>query len=131
MINQVILCVDDEKMVLNSLTRELKEHFGNGYLYESAENADDALELLDELHEDGMRVILLISDWLMPGMKGDELLILVRAKYPDIVTIMLTGQASAEAIERTKKEAHLHRYLHKPWTTEQLVEAIRSGLPSA
>ena len=131
MINQVILCVDDEKMVLNSLTRELKEHFGNGYLYESAENADDALELLDELHEDGMRVILLISDWLMPGMKGDELLILVRAKYPDIVTIMLTGQASAEAIARTKTQARLHRYLHKPWTTEQLVEAIRSGLPSA
>lgn len=128
-IDQVILCVDDERIVLNSLTRELKENFGNTYLYEIAENANDALELLEELHDDGMKVILIISDWLMPGMKGDELLILAREKYPDIVTIMLTGQANPEAIERTRTRANLHRYLQKPWASEDLVEAIRSGIP--
>ena len=124
----VILCVDDEKIVLNSLKRELKENFGDQYLYEMAENAGDALELIEELVQDGASILVMISDWLMPGIKGDELLMQVHAQYPQIVTVMLTGQADRQAIERAKEHANLHRCLYKPWTTEALVEAIRSGL---
>ena len=64
----------------------------------------------------------------MPGMKGDELLIKIHQKYPQIVTVMLTGQADQEAIERTKTQANLHAFIEKPWRNQELIEAIKSGL---
>jgi CheY-like chemotaxis protein len=124
----VILCVDDEKMVLKSLKRQLKQAFGNNYQYEVAENADEALELIDEMTEDEINIILIVSDWLMPGMKGDEFLIQVHQKFPQIVKVMLTGQADEAAIERAKVQANLHCCLHKPWSEAELLETIKSGL---
>jgi response regulator RpfG family c-di-GMP phosphodiesterase len=64
----------------------------------------------------------------MPNMKGDEFLIQVHQRFPDIVKVLLTGHASEEAIERTRKYANLHRYLPKPWDEATLIEALESGL---
>lgn len=128
MSKNVILCVDDEKIILDSLKTQLKAHFGEKFLYEVAENADDAMELIDELHDDGLRILVIVTDWLMPGIKGDEFLAQVHKKYPEIVKVMLTGQADSEAIERARKYANLHRYIPKPWAAEVLFEAIESGL---
>ena len=124
----VILCVDDEKVVLESLKRQLKQAFGNNYQYEEAENADEALELIDELTQENIGIILIVSDWLMPGMKGDEFLIKVHQVFPKIVKIMLTGQADEAAIERAKEQANLHCCLYKPWSQTELVETIKSAL---
>ena len=125
----VILCVDDEMVVLNSLKIQLKKEFGDAYLYEIAENANEAMEIIDEIGEAEASVILVIvSDWLMPGVKGDEFLIGVHKKYPKIVKIILTGQADELAIERVKKQANLHHCLYKPWDGKELVEIIKSGL---
>lgn len=123
-----ILCVDDEVVVLESLEIELKKAFGNDYVYEFAESADEALEIIDELNEEEVEVILIVSDWLMPGMKGDELLINVHNKYPEIVTVLLTGQADQEAVERAKEQANLYAYLHKPWNSNELIQIIKAGL---
>ena len=124
----VILCVDDEKVVLNSLKRQLKQAFGNQYQYEEAENADEALELIDELTQEKIGIILIVSDWLMPGMKGDEFLIRVHQIFPKIVKIMLTGQADESAIKRAKDQAKLHCCLYKPWSQSELVETIKTAL---
>lgn len=124
----VILCVDDEIVVLDSLKTQLKKAFNKEYLYEMAESADEALEIIDELDEDEIDILVIVSDWLMPGIKGDEFLIRVHQKFPNIVKVLLTGQADEAAIERVKTQANLHRCLFKPWTTEELVETIRSGL---
>jgi CheY-like chemotaxis protein len=123
-----ILCVDDEVVVLESLEIELRKAFDDAYLYEFAENADEALEIIEELVEDEINLLVIVSDWLMPGMKGDEFLISIHNKYPSIITIMLTGQADLQAIERAKLYANLHTYLYKPWNTNDLIEAIQSGL---
>lgn len=124
----VILCVDDEVVVLDSLKIQLKKEFGNTYFYEFAESADEALEIIDELHEDNTEVLVIVSDWLMPGMKGDEFLIRVHEQYPNIVKIMLTGQADKEAIERAQQNANLHRCLYKPWKGQELIDIIKSVL---
>ncbi|MGL5061141.1 MAG: response regulator [Microcoleus sp.] len=124
----VILCVDDEKMVLNSLRTQLSFAFGNDYLYEGAEDADEALDLIQELNEEEVSIILIISDWLMPGIKGDEFLIRVHQQFPKIIKILLTGQADLIAIDRAKTEANLHGCLWKPWSESELVETIKSGL---
>jgi CheY-like chemotaxis protein len=128
MCDKVILCVDDEPSILESLKEQLKRRFGNTYQYEMASNADEALEILEELNQDAIEVLIIVSDCLMPGMKGDELLARVHEKYPNIVTVMLTGQADSSAIARAETEANLHRCLYKPWSEDDLVATIVSGL---
>jgi CheY-like chemotaxis protein len=124
----VILCVDDERIVLHSLRTQLSAAFGNDYIYEGAENADEALELIEELHEEDVSILLIISDWLMPGIKGDELLIRVHEKFPKVIKILLTGQADEVAINRAKNEANLLCCLFKPWSEAELLATIKSGL---
>lgn len=128
MSKSAILCVDDEVGVLESLEIELQQAFNGKYLCEFAESAIEALEIIEELCEAEVKILVIVSDWLMPGMKGDELLIKIHHKYPHIVTVMLTGQADKEAIERTKLEANLHAFIQKPWHNQELIEAIKSGL---
>ncbi|MCU0535013.1 MAG: response regulator [Hydrococcus sp. Prado102] len=124
----VIICVDDEEVVLNSLKIQLKKEFSSRYRLEVAENAEEAMEILKELSEDDVDVVAIVSDWLMPGKKGDEFLIDVHQSAPSIVKIMLTGQADPIAIERAKKQANLYACLAKPWTKEQLIDTIKSAL---
>ncbi|MEO6861299.1 MAG: response regulator [Microcoleus sp.] len=125
----VILCVDDERMVLDSLRTQLAAEFGDAYTYEGAEDGEEALDVIGELYEEEeARVIVIISDWLMPGIKGDELLIRIHQNYPHAIKIMLTGQADEVAIDRAKKQANLHSCLSKPWSEADLLETIKSGL---
>jgi len=123
-----ILCVDDEVIILNSLLRQLQAAFGDRYVYETSENAEEALEIIEELQAESTDVIVIVSDWLMPGMKGDEFLIEVQKKFPNVVKILLTGQADEAAVERAKEQANLHRYLQKPWSEQELIACIQEGL---
>lgn len=123
-----ILCVDDEVVILQSLRTQLREAFGDDYVYEIAEDPEEALEVIDQLTEEGSNVIMIVSDWLMPGMKGDEFLIMVHQRFPHVVKVMLTGQADETAIARAKSEANLHRCISKPWSEIELIETIKSGL---
>ncbi|MEG4280263.1 response regulator [Microcoleus sp. MON1_C1] len=123
----IILCVDDEPDILNTLKMQLKNEFKNDYFYELAESGDEALDLLEEFQEKA-QVIVVVSDWLMPGIKGDELLIKVHQKYPKIIKVMLTGQADAAAVQRAVEEADLYCCLYKPWQSKDLIEIIKSGV---
>jgi serine phosphatase RsbU (regulator of sigma subunit) len=126
----VILCVDDEAIVLRSLKRELNDAFSGEYLIEVAESGDEALEILEELLEDRYDVPVVISDYIMPGMKGDQFLQRVHEYSPSTRKIMLTGQASTEGVTNAVNSAGLYRYMAKPWEQHDLfltvTEAIRS-----
>ena len=123
-----ILCVDDEYVVLASLKEQLKRAFGNKYLYEVAESAYEAWEIIEELQEDAINIVMIVSDWLMPGTKGDEFLIQVHKRFPNIVTVLLTGQADQQAIEKAQEKANLYRCLQKPWAEDELIDTIEAGL---
>jgi CheY-like chemotaxis protein len=125
-----LLCLDDEPTILVSLKSQLIRNFGNKYLYEFAESPYEALDLIDELVEEDIDVILVLSDWLMPGMKGDEFLINVHKKFPNIVKVMLTGQADKKAIQRAIDKANLYKCLYKPWSEIELITTIKSGIKS-
>ncbi len=125
---RIILCIDDEKTILDSLKIQLKNKFGKSFSYEFAESGDEGLELIDELMVEDTYILLIVSDWLMPGMKGDEFLAAVHKKYPAIVKVMLTGQADSEAVERAYRDANLFRCLHKPWTETELFDTIEQGI---
>ena len=124
----VLLCVDDEIIVLTALKDQLRRAFGSDFVVDVAESAEEALELLEELSEQGHTVLVIVSDWLMPGMKGDEFLIEAHKRFPTVVKIMLSGQAEAAAVDRARREAGLHEFLAKPWNAAELVDSINLGL---
>lgn len=107
---KAIICIDDEKIVLDSLKSQLHRNLGDDFTYEFAEDVSEGMEVLEELIADDTKIVLLVSDWLMPGMKDDVFLIKVHEKYPEIKKVLLTGQADTEAVERTLNEAELYKY---------------------
>jgi DNA-binding NtrC family response regulator len=84
--------------------------------------------VIDELYSEGIQLLVIVSDWLMPGVKGDEFLIAVHKRYPEIRAILLTGQAEEIAIARARNQANLFAYLRKPWTETELVGIIETAL---
>ncbi len=121
---KAILCIDDEVVVLLALTRELKMAFGARFLYEQAIDAEQGLEAVEELSRDGIEVLFVITDWLMPGMKGDEFIEHVHARHPEINAIMITGQADQAAIERIRRNPAVRAVMPKPWNARELVKII-------
>lgn len=130
MIKQSILCVDDEKFVLTSLKEQLKSKIGNRCSIELAESAQDALEILKELSDENIEIPLVISDYIMPGMNGDELLEIIHNEYPKTINILLTGQATLNGVINSINKASLYRYITKPWIVEDLTLAVIEALKS-
>src|SRR5262249_43490390 len=97
---------------------------------EVAEDAAEALEILDSLQSDGVTVPVVVSDHIMPGMKGDELLVRVHERLPHTRTILLTGQAGLDAVARAVNSAGLYRYVAKPWERNDLTMTVREAVRS-
>ena len=72
MSNKAILCVDDENIILLSLRDQISRYFGDRYRYEMAESAAEAWEVIEDLHNVGVRILIVVADWLMPGIRGDD-----------------------------------------------------------
>ena len=125
-----ILCIDDERIILDSLRTQIRTEFQSQYLTEFAESAEEAFEVIDELNESEVQVLVVISDWLMPDMKGDELLVKIHQKFPRTVKILLTGHVEEGAISNAKRNANLYACLSKPWRKEDLLNTIKEGIAS-
>ncbi len=123
----IILCVDDEKMVLDSLRYQLSNELGEVFDFEFAESGEEALEIIEELQEEGIELPIIISDQIMPGMKGDELLTKVSEVSNFTKRILLTGQANADDIGNAVNNANLYRYIAKPWNATDLVMTIKEA----
>ncbi|HNY16213.1 MAG TPA: response regulator [Treponemataceae bacterium] len=126
--DKAILCVDDEVIILLSIIQELKKAFGDRFAYEQAIDAPSAYSAIDELAREGIRVILIISDWLMPGIRGDEFIEAVGKRHPEIKVIMITGQADGAALERIRKSESVIGILGKPWNPAELAAIIRRNV---
>jgi CheY-like chemotaxis protein len=124
MSGRAILCVDDEAVLLLSLKSELRSFLPADCRVETALDAGEAEELIEELGRGGIRVILIISDWLMPGLRGDEFLIRVHAKHPEIKSIMITGHADRDSIERALAVAGVRKVFPKPWIKRDLRQTV-------
>lgn len=124
-----VLLVDDEKTILDALRAQVRGLFGRRFVCETAEHVDEAWEVLDELTEDpDLNVILIISDWLMPGTRGDAFLAQVRERHPTVIRVMLTGQADADALARVRDDELAHLTLFKPWREQDLRSAFALAL---
>ena len=119
MITEKILVVDDEENVCQSIKKVLSR---KGYAVSQALTVDDAVKLIKEMTFD-----LVITDMMIPGTSGMELLQIIRDHYPELEVIMITGYASIEsAVNATKLGASA--YLPKPFTPDELTKVTENTL---
>lgn len=111
-----ILIVDDEVQILKTMRRLFSE---TNYKILTAENGMDALTLLE-----GNPIDLIISDMKMPLMNGYQLLSTVKAKYPHIIRISLSGYADEVAMRKRVLHNIADFSIFKPWNNEKLLKNI-------
>lgn len=124
----IILCVDDDATVLNALRSLLSSTFGSTLELEFAESGAEALEIEADLRAQGRELGLVISDFMMPGLRGDELLVRLHGTSPNTVKILLTGQSDLTGVKRAINEANLYRFLEKPFLNEDIVLTVRAAI---
>lgn len=122
---RAILIVDDEAIILMAMRQELRLALGPGFRFELALSADEALKALDALTEEGVSVALVITDWLMPGIRGDELIVRIRSDHPGVNTIIVSGQTDGDALQALEKAGALDAFLVKPWDGRTLASECR------
>lgn len=107
-----ILFVDDEPNVLSALRRIFRRE---NYHIDTAMSGAEALQLLKE-----NAYQLVISDYKMPQMNGAVLLKRVKELHPDVIRIMLTGQADTGAVMGAINEGAVYKFILKPWNDDDL-----------
>jgi DNA-binding NtrC family response regulator len=107
-----ILCVDDEEGVTRALRRTLSRE---GYEVSTRNSPEDALALLKTESFD-----MIISDYRMPGMTGVELTRICRDRYPEMMRLILTGQADTNMAIEAINQGEVYRFISKPWDDIEL-----------
>ncbi len=125
---RAILIVDDEAILLLSIRQELRLAFNGEFVCKTALSAEQGLQEIDELAADGMELVLVISDWLMPGMRGDEFLRRVRELRPAIKLVMMSGHADISEMQSLAEETGLFAFLSKPYKSAKLLEIVRRAV---
>jgi FixJ family two-component response regulator len=115
-----ILLVDDDSNVLDGYRRSLSREFR----METALGGQEALGLASE---NGPYAVV-VSDMRMPGMDGIQLLSDIKAKWPDTVRIMLTGNADIETAINAINEGSIFRFLNKPCGKEMMAKTLTTAL---
>lgn len=113
---KTILFVDDTENVISGIQRQLRPYRDQWELF-FASNGKQALEIMAQQPID-----LVVSDMMMPEMRGNELLEKVSVLYPGTVRMILSGYADEETLKNGLGVAH--QYLTKPCSSEVLREAI-------
>ena len=126
MSNIAILSVDDEKIILDALKIQLEKNYKNKFIIEFAESAEEALEVTHDLISSKIELLLVISDYQMPGMKGDEFVRNIKKLLPNVNIAMLTGQMNREVAEDLLDANIVLKVLQKPWKEEDLINLINT-----
>ncbi|MEL7053493.1 MAG: FAD-dependent oxidoreductase [Cyanobacteria bacterium J06588_5] len=111
----VILTVDDDPAVLQSISRDLRSHYGDKFRIVRADSGNKALEVTEQLKLRGDTVALFLADQRMPGMSGVEFLEQGSEIFPKAKRALLTAYADTNAAISAINDARLDYYLLKPW----------------
>jgi thioredoxin reductase (NADPH) len=111
----VILAIDDDQSVLNSVERDLRTHYGQDYRIIPVNHGRAALDYLKKLEQRNEAVALFLVDQRMPEMSGVEFLMQAIQVYPQAKRVLLTAYADTQAAIESINEVGLNYYLMKPW----------------
>lgn len=122
-----VICVDDQREVLSAVVQDL-EPLNQWLTVLDCESGEEVLELMDELDAQGEFIAVVVSDHVMPGMTGVELLTEItndhRFKYTK--KVLLTGQATHTDTITAINTAGVSHYFEKPWSAKELQGCVRS-----
>ena len=124
-----ILCVDDDREVLEAVQTDL-EGFKSHFDIEAAESVEEACSLIKELRSENREIALILCDHIMPGQTGVDFLIELNRQDETryIRKILLTGEADLEATVKAVNNANLDYYLAKPWDAKDLSAIVSDQL---
>jgi DNA-binding NtrC family response regulator len=112
----IVLIVDDEKVMRESLLEWLQE---DGFGVAAAESGMEALQKLDQIDP-----TVMVADIKMPGMDGITLVRKVKERRPDLPIIMITAFATVENAIQSMKEG-AYDFITKPFPPEKLSHVLR------
>ena len=112
----LVLYVDDERANRIVLEHSLKSDF-NIMVVDSGEKAIGVFEQSD--------VAVLVTDMRMPGMEGDQLLRIVKERWPTTIRMVMTAHQDVGPILRAINEGLVARYIIKPFERPELVQVLR------
>ncbi len=115
-----MLYVDDERGNRVVFEQSLAPEFH----IQTVADAAAALAVLEQRSD----VAVVVTDMRMPKMSGEELLRIVKEKYPRTVRIVLTAYSDIDPILRAINEGLVARYIIKPWQREEVVQVLRWGV---
>jgi len=113
---RTLLLVDDDPATLTALTRIVS---AEGYEVLTTGNAREALDLL-AVHDVGV----IVADYRMPGMDGNEFLQRARSLYPHTGRIMLSGHSDMKSLIAAVNNGAIHTFLEKPVSAAVLRKAL-------
>ena len=116
-----LVIVDDEEMIVTSLRALLQ--IETDYTLHCFTSPKEAAK-----HLETCPVEVVVTDYLMPGMNGLELLACAKQLQPEAARVLLTGHADKQSAIRAINEVGLYQYLEKPWDNAQLLLVIRSAI---
>jgi DNA-binding NtrC family response regulator len=116
-----ILVIDDEENVLSSVKKLISSRHPD-YNLILIEDPFEGLKQIESKHFD-----LVITDLMMPGMDGLELIKKIRETAPDLKIVMMTGYATMQTALLAMREG-AHKYISKPFTRDELLTAVNDIL---
>ncbi len=131
MTKYLILCVDDEREVLDSVLQDLMP-FEEYFAVEGAESVTEARQVIEDMAEEEIKLALILCDHIMPEQTGISFLIELSQDTDtrDARKVLLTGQAGLEDTVEAINHDSLDYYISKPWKGEELRQAITAQLTS-
>ncbi|HZN91675.1 MAG TPA: response regulator, partial [Myxococcales bacterium] len=115
----VVLVVDDDRANLESVARIFQKE---GVATLTATAGQEALESLRR-----PEVAVLVTDLMMPGMDGQELLRAARAMRPDVEVVLMTAYGTVETAVAAMKDG-AYDFITKPLKRHSLVKAVQKAL---
>jgi CheY-like chemotaxis protein len=113
-----ILVVDDDALQLETLRRGLKN---KGYQVLEALSGEEALRRFARSNMG--KIDLVLSDYLMPGMNGIELVKKIRQHYSSLPVILMTAYGEKELVIEALRN-RCDSFIEKPFTLDQLIQEI-------
>lgn len=125
----LILCVDDEREVLDSVLHDIGT-LSPPFTIDGAESVAEAREVIKEFEAQGGKLALILADHIMPDELGIDFLIDLNHSdnCEPAKKILLTGQAGLHDTIEAINRGGLNYYLAKPWSEEQLLEIVKEKL---
>ena len=126
--NKVILIVDDEYIILESLKIQINNVLDSNIILEAASSAEEAFTLIDEFYDNQLDLVLVISDYHLDETKGTDIMHYVSKKYPLAHKSILSGRSEMEMIPELADQLGVVNFIAKPWDFEEIKNTIKTAL---